>query len=86
MGTIGVVALALMFAGVVVGAAAWDRTHGRRNEDWTEPTTIPTWAYLMLVLGATLMVLMSLGQRNWLGAAMGAGMGVVVLTRYRRSA
>ena len=81
----GTVAVALVLAGVAASAAAWDRAHGRKDENWDEPTTIPTWANAMLVIGGIGMVVLSMGNRNWLGAGVGVVFVVLFVVRYRRS-
>lgn len=74
MGMLWVVALAAAATGVAVAAAAWDRSHGRKNETWEDWRTLPAWTYPFLVVLAAVMIASNLADGNWIGVA-----GTVVL-------
>ena len=74
MGIIGAVALGVVLVAVAVGAAAWDRTHGRKNETWESWQTLPVWTYPLMAVAGIAMVVSNIADRNWFGVAASVGL------------
>jgi H+/Cl- antiporter ClcA len=84
MGTIGAVALGVVLVGVVVGAAAWDRSHGRKDEKWDDWQTLPVWTYPLMAVAGIAMVVKNIADRHWFGVAGTVGLAALIAAGQHR--